>query len=1180
MENHMRKILLLNVFISLLGIYTQLLAEVTLDGTVGRSGALPGPDYFIGAELGQQRGGNLFHSFRDFNLNSHESATFSGPNTVQNLISRVTGGNPSSIDGALRSTIPNADVYFLNPYGIMFGPNARLDVQGSFHASTADYLRLGEEGRFDAREPNNSLLTVAPPEAFGFLSNSPASLSIEGGKEIKSDEGESFVEPTLLFVPPEKTLSLYGGNLQISKSFIWAASGRINIASVAGLGEVTPTKTDLELSAPRGNLTVHDSYMDTSSWDEKKPSGDIFIRAGQFELRESYIRANTYGEETGGVIDIRADELTIREGRLTGFASGIGNGGGIKIDVMNSVNITDSYIDVWANNEQENAGNGGTIDLRAERLNLSGNTAIYADTSGPGQGGNIIIRVSDSIRLSGNSFLDLDTWGQTENAGTGGSITLNAKQLHLADEAQISVESRGPGKAGEIKIEMTENVELHNKSSISSSTINMFNKSGEAGSIDIRAKELSLSDESTIKAEARGSNSGGSIHIEIDGEVSLSAHSRIQTGTIVDREAIYRLILQQSLEVMRKIFLENTKGSDETNRVADMVFFALTELFSEKLDQPKELSKIEVSELEKEFGHIFKEKVFNKNSLDSLDKTHLVGEVEQDFSEWFGKKPTVDVQKLVDEVELVFNNFVENHSVDDVIKEMNINDLPNQLGDGGFLALKSGTLTLQEGARISAITEGPGQGGTIDIQVNGLITIKGEGRDASYSGIFARTYGSGKGGDVKLRADELMLKDGAAISASSFGAGPGGQIDIQVNGPVTLVDNDSRGEGSFIGAGAWSSAPNAGPGGHLVLQANELQIIGGAGIETGTIGPGRGGDIDIKVAGRTSLSGKKGGDGRPSRILTASEGQTEKAGEAGILSLETGELYLTDNTTVAVLSTGFGSGGNLTIHANRIHVNERSHISAASSGDGNAGHIVLHIADQLYIENGGNITTATTRADGGNISITSPGYLYLINGDISTSVGAKDGNGGNITLSPAFIVQDSSEIIARAVGGNGGNIDITTTGIYQFPPASKSPIDASSQYGLDGVVLVNSPDVDVSGRLLALPAKFLNAADQLPPPCHARTTENLSRFALVQSEGTANAADDLLPSGPQLSAPWPVKTTKSTNGKGTTAKRAPKEALLAECHPRLSKPALTATKSSTKDNWATEESRIMEEQLF
>jgi filamentous hemagglutinin family protein len=111
-------------------------------------------------------------------LNSPESAPFSGPNNVSNVISLVTGGNPSNIDGLIRSTIPNADMYFLNPYGIMFGPHAQLDVQGSFQASTADYLRLGDDGRFDARHPSESLLTVAPVSAFCFFTNRLPACSI------------------------------------------------------------------------------------------------------------------------------------------------------------------------------------------------------------------------------------------------------------------------------------------------------------------------------------------------------------------------------------------------------------------------------------------------------------------------------------------------------------------------------------------------------------------------------------------------------------------------------------------------------------------------------------------------------------------------------------------------------------------------------------------------------------------------------------------------------------------------------------------------------------------------------------------------------------------------------------------------------------------------------------------
>lgn len=165
-------------------------AEVSLDGTLGKAGALPGPDYAITADLGRQVGANLFHSFTDFSLAQGESATFSGPASVRNILARVTGGQPSTIDGLLRSEIIGADLYLLNPAGVIFGPHASLDLKGSFHVSTADYLRLGETGRFDARHPADSELSAAPPADFGFLDDSPAEIRI-AGSHLTVPEGQA-----------------------------------------------------------------------------------------------------------------------------------------------------------------------------------------------------------------------------------------------------------------------------------------------------------------------------------------------------------------------------------------------------------------------------------------------------------------------------------------------------------------------------------------------------------------------------------------------------------------------------------------------------------------------------------------------------------------------------------------------------------------------------------------------------------------------------------------------------------------------------------------------------------------------------------------------------------------------------------------------------------------------------
>ncbi|MBL8247014.1 MAG: filamentous hemagglutinin N-terminal domain-containing protein, partial [Candidatus Competibacter sp.] len=203
-------------------------AAVTLDGSVGRAGALPGPNYAISADWGRQVGGNLFHSFGQFSIHTGESATFSGPSSVSNIIGRVTGGQMSVIDGAIRSTIPGANLYLLNPAGVLFGEQATLDVTGSFHVSTADYVRLSDGGRFDARTPGNSVLTVAPVAAFGFLGDAPGKIELNG---------------SFLRVAEGQTLALIGGDLNLTNATLYAPAGRIDLAAVGSAGEVMPTET-------------------------------------------------------------------------------------------------------------------------------------------------------------------------------------------------------------------------------------------------------------------------------------------------------------------------------------------------------------------------------------------------------------------------------------------------------------------------------------------------------------------------------------------------------------------------------------------------------------------------------------------------------------------------------------------------------------------------------------------------------------------------------------------------------------------------------------------------------------------------------------------------------------------------------------------------------------------------
>ena len=142
------------------------LPQVVRDGTIGPGASLQpvGPAYLIPQSMGALAGSNLFHSFGKFGLATGETATFT-PNgatsPVGNVIGRVTGGAPSSIDGKIQSNIAGANVYLINPNGIVFGPNAAINVSGAFRASTADYVRMSDGGRFQATNPDASTLTAA-----------------------------------------------------------------------------------------------------------------------------------------------------------------------------------------------------------------------------------------------------------------------------------------------------------------------------------------------------------------------------------------------------------------------------------------------------------------------------------------------------------------------------------------------------------------------------------------------------------------------------------------------------------------------------------------------------------------------------------------------------------------------------------------------------------------------------------------------------------------------------------------------------------------------------------------------------------------------------------------------------------------------------------------------------------
>lgn len=528
----MRRKNLLIVFISLLNIPVS--ADITLDGTLGQSGSLQGPNFAIGAELGQQHGRNLFHSFEKFNIYQGETATFFGPNTVKNVINRVTGNTESTLNGLLSSTIPGADFYFLNPAGVIFGEEAQLDIQGSFYISTADYLRLGDTGQFNSTQPENSLLTVAPPTAFGFLDPKP--ITVRGSK---------------LEVPETQTLSITASDINLNQVGLHASAGNIHLVSIASAGEINinPATTNFNKFAQLGKITVFQSTLGSDNFDGAQ---NIYIRGGQFYAKDSMLNAkvqyrsgvaseinissreavtlaedavistNSFGATDAGNITISTNKLILKKNplinsdtKMSGAAGDITiNANQVIIEGPASKNITIS------SNTINKGGPSGKIQITANKVDMTGNVQIETISHNSHHAAGQIIIKADYIQMAGDATLNTMTFGK----GDGGKIAIEAKTLTMKDKAWIISSSFNQGQSGPINIKV-DSLDLSKESVIAATTFSQ----GKGGNITLYVgNKLSVSDAAVVTSGTEGQGHGGNIFIVLPANYKMTA----ETGSI------------------------------------------------------------------------------------------------------------------------------------------------------------------------------------------------------------------------------------------------------------------------------------------------------------------------------------------------------------------------------------------------------------------------------------------------------------------------------------------------------------------------------------------------------------------------------------------------------------------------------------------------------------------------
>lgn len=440
---------------------------------------------------GALRNTNLFHSFSEFNVDAGREVYFAPNNVeIQNILTRVTGNNPSNILGTL-GVEGNANLFLINPNGISFGVDARLDVNGSSVGSTADRI-IFDNYEFTTNDTSAPpLLTINLPQGLGFRDH-PGDVSVNGS-----------VNGSSLAVPADKTLALIGGNVSLDAGKVDSPGSRVELGGLREAGRV-----DLDAD---GRTTFPEGVM----------RGNVSLSNGAY--------VSVLGE-TDGSITINSQNLDISGGNglFPGIEAGLGSAdaqaGDIQIHNVDKVTLDNSFI----SNVVFGIGNAGNIAINTGTLSLENGAAIDVGTFGEGNAGKVIINVRQSVDIRGTSSKAIPSnivsgVGNT-GVGNGGGISLNTSKLTLENGSYINSSTYGDGNAGDINITGREQISMSGtyfdfdsevlKRDIGG-VLAITTGTGKAGNITLDTDTLSLRRGSDITTDALDSD-GGNITIKGD----------------------------------------------------------------------------------------------------------------------------------------------------------------------------------------------------------------------------------------------------------------------------------------------------------------------------------------------------------------------------------------------------------------------------------------------------------------------------------------------------------------------------------------------------------------------------------------------------------------------------------------------------------------------------------------
>jgi filamentous hemagglutinin family protein len=732
------------------------IAQIVSDPTLPTpSDVVPTPDGVI-INGGTVRGNNLFHSFDQFSVTTGTEAYFNNSAAIANIISRVTGSQASTINGSIRAN-GTANLFLLNPNGIVLGPNAQLNIGGSFLASTADRVLFANGVEFSASNPQAPpLLTVNAPIGLQYGTN-PGAIRSQVGTNGRSAQ---------LQVASGQMLGLLGGDLALTGVSLLAPQGRVELGSVGANGIVELAPTAAGLAANYGQVTQFRSIdlASQSSVNTSGPSsGAIHMRGDRIRLTQaSSLISDTLGNGSAGRIEIEANQLSLTEGSVIASASfGGGKAADIAVIATDSLNVTGVLAEIsilglltgqgrlfdrrsGIITATASPGNAGNITVESNQITLRNSAGIISDTFGSGNGGNVTVRTAGALNLSNNSVIS----SSTARPGNAGNIRLDVQSLQIKRGGGIIANSLGSGDGGDIFI------------NASASVMVLDSIPGEPFPTSIVSATSFL-------------GGSGFVSLGVGGDVTINTGRLIVRGGAVVSSSTGGFLINGTTAPpggsAGNLTINATESVEVSGISADGQFPSLINSTSSSSGAAGRL-QINTRRLTAQGG-----------GQVSVSTTGI------------GSGPGGSLDVNADRILLSGQRERLVQSQGTIERRVSISGLRATAGDpffstfsdsvGGNIRVRANELVIQDKAELAVNSSQQANGGTLDVRAN-IIRLDTAGR------ITAAT-GSGQGGNVGLTAGSVLLRRGSQVSARAEGSGNGGNIQIDANFIVGLARENS-----------------------------------------------------------------------------------------------------------------------------------------------------------------------------------------------------------------------------------------------------------------------------------------------------------------------------------------------------------------------------------------------------